>query len=889
MQPSTPTRRAGQRNALTRAPRRVRLSCGALTIALLAPIALVGLLSTVTVRPAGAATQTYELQRCDVRPDTQDGSKLKITFSGTGPDSVQQNSNANYTIVASLTNDMDHDVTLTAKIKVVLRDRAGGAERSIDVPAPIELNKGQLKSVSLSAGFVATGPVGGTIELVPKELSADLVAHAGIWGDHPETINCSEPTPNTPFITTKIIARPGPPKPTDPPPDPPVQPPPPPPGACSYLGDTYGPARADSTFSVSGPLEYWWDGSGYGLCGKMKWTYSNGLYESNGADWKPALIPSHTYLVEAYIPSEHATAHALYSVTDGAGVRSDVVINQQNYSNAFRPLGRFNTYGGSIGVHLSDQGDPKYSGRQVGADAMRFTDLGTTLSAPGTPVAINTTPNSITIGWAASTGGKTPISYRVLRDGSNLATTTATSFGDTGLTPGATHTYTIQAVDKIGMVTTSPSVALATLEGVDVTLRSNGRSGWTLDDFGRLVPFGGAPPVPADQIATWANFNIARRVVLYDDNSGYVLDGWGGIHPFWAASATPPPTVNTTTYWHGWDIARDLQLLPNRKGGYLMDGRGGIHRFSLGTNPLPPEASVTGYWPTWDIARAIALLPNGKGGYTLDGYGGIHAFATGTNPRPPQITNHSYWPGQDIARDLIVSYNGKSGYTLDGYGGIHPFAAPGVAGPPPVALGRYLPGQDLANGLAVSRQAGAVSGVVAFADQPSGPPAGFGPGVRARGVALLPGSSTAGYMLLGDGTITPFGGAPPVQDVATWTWDIARAIVLRADGKGGYVLDGWGGIHAFAIGTNPQPPPATVTGYWPGRDIARSIVLRGNTGGYTLDGQGGIHPFAIGTNPKPPAVSGANYWTGYDVAAALARGVNGGVVLDSYGATHPFH
>ena len=115
--------------------------------------------------------------------------------------------------------------------------------------------------------------------------------------------------------------------------------------------------------------------------------------------------------------------------------------------------------------------------------------------------------------------------------------------------------------------------------------------------------------------------------------------------------------------------------------------------------------------------------------------------------------------------------------------------------------------------------------------------------------ALVPGSK-AGYSLNGDGTLTPFGGAPAATQAGhQWPdWDIARSVAILPNGSGGYVLDGWGGIHPFAIGANPMPPATSGGPYWSGWDIARGLVLnQAGTGGYVLDGWGGLHPFAVGT------------------------------------------
>jgi hypothetical protein len=46
--------------------------------------------------------------------------------------------------------------------------------------------------------------------------------------------------------------------------------------------------------------------------------------------------------------------------------------------------------------------------------------------------------------------------------------------------------------------------------------------------------------------------------VLVTDTSGYVLDGWGGVHPFGGA-----PVVSGYGYWPGVDTARGLALDPS--------------------------------------------------------------------------------------------------------------------------------------------------------------------------------------------------------------------------------------------------------------------------------------------------------------------------------------
>jgi hypothetical protein len=71
--------------------------------------------------------------------------------------------------------------------------------------------------------------------------------------------------------------------------------------------------------------------------------------------------------------------------------------------------------------------------------------------------------------------------YRVLRGGTQIATTTATSYTDSGLSPGA-YTYTVQAYDAAGNTATSAPLTAST---------SSTPTGLILDDYD------GTPAYPA--------------------------------------------------------------------------------------------------------------------------------------------------------------------------------------------------------------------------------------------------------------------------------------------------------------------------------------------------------------------------------------------------------
>jgi hypothetical protein len=170
-----------------------------------------------------------------------------------------------------------------------------------------------------------------------------------------------------------------------------------------------------------------------------------------------------------------------------------------------------------------------------------------------------------------------------------------------------------------------------------------------------LHPFGGAPAPRTT--GYWANWDIAKRlVILSDGTGGYVLDGWGGLHPFAVGSAAMPPVVTLGGYWRGWNIARGVALTPGSTAatvsGVTLDAYGGVHSFSGPSITRAANPSITGYWKNWDIARSIVFVPTSTAaaprGWVLDGLGGIHPFGGA-----PQVVMGAYWKS-DKALALLV-------------------------------------------------------------------------------------------------------------------------------------------------------------------------------------------------------------------------------------------
>ena len=302
--------------------------------------------------------------------------------------------------------------------------------------------------------------------------------------------------------------------------------------------------------------------------------------------------------------------------------------------------------------------------------------------------------------------------------------------------PGHTYQFQVRVHSAAGDTSTW---AMAATQVAGSATKSHPWSGlYVLDGYG------GVQQVDSPRLgvgAYWQGWRIARSAHAQPGpnapQSGLVLDGWGGLHPFGSGITA----INDPTYWLNWDIARDFAWLPNGTGGYVLDGWGGLHPFSVNGAPMPPALYGTPYWPFRDLARKVVIFSDGTGGYVMDAWGGVHSFGIG-RPAPPQPVLGAYWPGWDIARGIALIPGTHTGYVLDGWGGVHGLTPPGQPMPPGFAHAAYWPFWDIA-----------------------------------RDIWLLPSStlgSPAGYVLDGYGGMHGLGSVPPLQRGPYWSgWDIA--------------------------------------------------------------------------------------------------------------------
>ncbi len=136
-----------------------------------------------------------------------------------------------------------------------------------------------------------------------------------------------------------------------------------------------------------------WYARAWGYKNHLNWTWNSNITAYNWAKWNANLPTAGNWKVYVYVASKwFGTKSAKYQVHH-AGVRHDVTVNQNNYSNQWVSLGTY-AFNGGPGeyVYLSDATGEAYATRFVGFDAVKFVNVDVTPA----PVPPPTSPCAIT-------------------------------------------------------------------------------------------------------------------------------------------------------------------------------------------------------------------------------------------------------------------------------------------------------------------------------------------------------------------------------------------------------------------------------------------------------------------------------------------------------------
>lgn len=253
-----------------------------------------------------------------------------------------------------------------------------------------------------------------------------------------------------------------------------------------------------------------------GLTASTMYTYTVAAYDGAGNVSAPSSAESATTLAAGETDTEAPSIPASVVATAASATQITIVWEPSTDNNGVIGYAIFydgaviDTVAGTVYLHEGRSPSTLHTYTIVAIDAhgnhsehsepaaATTPALGTVdLEAPTVPATVVASASSateITVSWAAATDNTGVLGYRVLRNGTEIATTAATSFDDTGLTASTEYTYTVIAYDAAG------NASLPSLPAVAMTLSTG-----TTDTEAPTTPTGvvAAAVSPSSIALTW--------------------------------------------------------------------------------------------------------------------------------------------------------------------------------------------------------------------------------------------------------------------------------------------------------------------------------------------------------------------------------------------------
>jgi hypothetical protein len=246
---------------------------------------------------------------------------------------------------------------------------------------------------------------------------------------------------------------------------------------------------------------------------------------------------------------------------------------------------------------------------------------GTDTTPPSAPTGLASpaqTSTTVSLTWNASTDNVGVTGYRILRNGTQVATTSTTSYTDTGLTPSTSYAYSVQAYDAAG----NNSTASGTVNVSTGTTSSP--PGLVLDDFDGNPAY---PSAAQNDLHKWTGGNCFGNGGGNGVVSGGALAlqynncGWFGSDVNQDVSAYTYLVVRVKGASGGEQTQFNLSLGGTTKvfGDYVLDG-GGHPAITTAYQDIRIPMAANGISRTSPAQLAMGFWYGGNSTITIDSF-----------------------------------------------------------------------------------------------------------------------------------------------------------------------------------------------------------------------------------------------------------------------------
>ena len=375
--------------------------------------------------------------------------------------------------------------------------------------------------------------------------------------------------------------------------------------------------------------------------------------------------PTTTSATITWTTNEAASSEVVYGTTSAYGSATSSASLITSHSIGVIGLTASSTY------HYAVVSTDSLGNTATSSDQTFTTASSPDTTSPSTPTnltAIATSSSQIDLSWTASNdngGGDAVTGYQVFRGGSQIATSTQTTYADTGLSASTTYTYVVKAFDAAGNVSASSTSATATTTAAGVTFTPTANPAIQYDAY-------------AVSTTTFSNVNIGtassnREVVVgvSSENSNSCVVAALTIGGVYATEATSSDGghQNTASIWYATipsgttaNITLGCGNLPSDFGlvGILagtITGASpaaptatGVHPSDFTANPQPIPTSGTITVPTNGAAVIIGEGPSGCASpvwTNTTSSSGDYTVSTTTEDTMAWVMAHSYAAGSE--------------------------------------------------------------------------------------------------------------------------------------------------------------------------------------------------------------------------------------------------